>query len=148
MTDYTTYSDGTPIVRSGGSNAAGYPAVTVFENTFDATRRPLDAADMVEVLDIPANTFVMAVFLDCLTADGANLVDIGDGDDPNGWVANGPLTASTVTRGAGAYAVGADPFPLVGKFYSAADTIDATVVAGDTVTVGKFRVVAVCVCLG
>jgi hypothetical protein len=43
MTAYTTYSDGTPVVRSGGSNAAGFPKVTVFENTFDATRRPLAA---------------------------------------------------------------------------------------------------------
>ena len=146
MATFTTYSDGTPVVRSGGSNAAGFPAVTVFENTFDATRRPLDAADVVEVLSIPANTFVLAVFLDCITADGDNLVHIGDGDDVDGWVASGPLTDGTVTQGAGAYAVATTS--LVGKFYSAADTIDAEVVSGDTVTVGKFRVVAVCVCMG
>jgi hypothetical protein len=146
MTAYTTYSDGTPVVRSGGSNAAGFPAVTVFENTFDATRRSLAAEDTVAILNIPAGTFVLAVFLDCITADGANLVNIGDGDDPNGWVADGPLTAGTVTKGAGAYAVATTS--LVGKFYAAADTIDAEVVAGDTVTVGKFRVVALCVCVG
>ena len=146
MATFTTYTDHTPIVRSGGSNAAGFPAVTVFENTFDATRRPLAAADVVEMLSIPAGTFVLAVFLDCITADGANLVNLGDGDDPNGWVADGPLTVGTVTKGAGAYAVATTS--LVGKFYAAADTIDAEVVAGDTVTVGKFRAVALCVCMG
>lgn len=78
MAHYTTYRDGTPVTRSGGSNAAGAPAVTVFENTFDASRRPLVAADTVDVLDIPAGAFVHKVFVKAEVGEASQTVSIQD----------------------------------------------------------------------
>lgn len=147
MTTYTTYTDGATVTASGGSNAAGFPAVTVIENIFDAGRRNLAAADVVEVLSIPAKTKVLDLFYEVLTADATQTINVGDGDDADGFFAAADIgtagnkaalslalttgTPNTVTGYSG------------GKFYSAADTIDITVPSGKALDTLKIRFCAV-----
>lgn len=78
MAHFTTYRDGTAVTRSGGSNAAGAPAVTVFENTFDASRRPMAALDTVDVIDIPAGSFVHKVFVKAEVGEASQTVTVQD----------------------------------------------------------------------
>jgi hypothetical protein len=147
MTLHKNYLDGTPAVRSGGSNAAGFPMVTVLENTYDATRRPMAAGDELELINVPAGTYVMKVFVHVLNGQAGQTLDVGDGTDPNGWVAVADVaTTGTRVMGAGAYAVATTS--LVGKFYSAADTIDLECPADKAFTTLKVRVVALCLMMG
>lgn len=141
MATYTTYNDGVTISASSGSNAAGSPAVTVIEGIYDAGRRNLAAADVVEVLKIPAKTQVLKVFYEVLTADATQTLNIGDGADVDGYVAAGDVgTAGNTAAGAGAFATG--------KYYSAADTIDLEVPTGKALDTLKIRVCAAVVLLG
>lgn len=141
MTDYVNDAKGNPLKRSGGSNAAGFPQYTVWENTFDAAARNLLAADTVsEFLTIPKNTFVQAVFIEVVTTTGTITVDVGDATDPNGWVAAQSGAVAGVFKGAGAYAA-------AGKLYTA-DTDLSFAVAAAAATVFKFRVIVVGVNVG
>lgn len=141
MTTYTTYADGVTATVAGGSNAAGFPAVTVLENVFDASRRNLAAADVIELISIPAKTYVLKVFYEVLTADATQTLNVGDGTDPNGYVAAADVgTAGNNGVGAGAYASGV--------YYSAADTIDIEVPSGKAYDTLKVRVFAHAVVLG
>ena len=80
----------------------------------------LAAADVLEVIKVPANTLVTHVALNVTTAEGGTLtVDVGDGDNPDGYLdgVNANATAAYLT------VAGTDAFEA-GKFYTAADTID------------------------
>jgi len=144
MATYTTYSDGTTVTASGGSNAAGFPAVTVIENIFDAGRRNLASADVIELIKIPAKTRVLNVFYEVLTADATQTVSIGDATDPDGYLAaadvgtDGNVGCSTLALTTGT------PNTVTGysngKFYSAADTIDLVVDSGKALDTLKLRV--------
>ena len=139
MTAFTTYTDGTTVASASGSNAASYPAVTTIQGVFDASRRNLAAADTMEVLNIPAGTFVHKVMYKVLTGDATQTLNVGDGVDPDGYVAVADVaTAGNVGVGAGAFATG--------KFYATADTIDIEVPATkafDTLKVSLVAVVSV-----
>jgi len=87
----------------------------------------VDANDVYQIVSVPAGTVVLGVYARIITAFTATLTaDIGDGDDPNGWLAEAKL-APTVADTAGIYK---DPkLPTAeayagGKKYLAADTID------------------------
>jgi hypothetical protein len=148
MTLHKNYLDGSPIVRSGGSNAAGFPKVTIFENTFDATRRPCAATDVVELINIPAGTYVMKVFVHVLNGEADQTLNVGDGTDVDGWVAaQAVATTGTRAMGAGDYAKDAQN-ALIGKFYATADTIDLEVPADKAYATLRVRVVALCVGIG
>lgn len=86
--------------------------------------------DVLEVIRVPANTYVTNVALNVTTAEGGTLtVDVGDGADPDGYHdgVNGNAVAAYITDAGGATAF------AHGKFYTAADTIDVTTVnAADT----------------
>ena len=80
----------------------------------------LAAADILEVIKVPANTLVTHVALNVTTAEGGTLtVDVGDGDNPDGYLdgVNANATAAYLT------VAGTDAFEA-GKYYTAADTID------------------------
>lgn len=148
MATYTTYdnaSGGAVIAASSGGNYAGSPVQTVLTNIFDASKRNLAAADVAEVVDIPAGTHVQQVLIEVLTVDNAgHKVLVGDGADPNGYVTatEGAIDALATLRGNGAYvdATAAG----VGKFYAAADTIDITANTGDALDTLKLRIIVVC----
>ena len=78
----------------------------------------------MEVIKVPANTLVTNVALNVTTAEGGTLtIDVGDGDDPDGFLdgVNANATAAYLpVAGTAAYEQG--------KYYTAADTIDVTTV--------------------
>jgi hypothetical protein len=136
---------------SAGGNARGNFKTTVREVLLDfaaitaarsaASATALANGDILEVIPVPAQTVVLAVGMEVLVAEGGTCtVDIGDGDDADGYLdgvdANAAAGTSYATSdGATGYAVG--------RYYSSADTIDFTMVnAMDT---GVVRVWAVCV---
>ena len=84
----------------------------------------LTATDVLEVIKVPADTLVTNVILNVTTAEGGTLtIDVGDGDDPDGFLdgVNANATAAYLpVAGTAAYEQG--------KYYTAADTIDVTTV--------------------
>lgn len=87
----------------------------------------VDANDVYQILSVPAGTVVLGVYSRIITAFTATLtLDIGDGDDPNGWLATAKVAPQTADT-AGVYK---DPkLPTAeayagGKKYLVADTID------------------------
>jgi len=139
MTTFTTYANGTSTVNTAVA-AASFPAVTTLEQTFDATKRVLAAADVVELISIPAGTHVLNVYVEVLEGEAAQTLNVGDGVDPDGYVA----AATVATTGARVLGAGA----IVGKLYSAADTIDIAVPATMAYASLKVRVVAMVTMLG
>jgi hypothetical protein len=139
MATFTTYStDGKTIAATSGGNYAGSPIVTMLTNVFDASKRNLAAADVAEVLNIPAGTYVMKVFYRVLTADATQTLNVGDGADPDGYVAAADVaTAGNNGVGGGALATG--------KYYATADTIDIEVPATKAFDTLKVVVSALCV---
>ena len=141
MTAYTTYDNGASTTAGSGSNAAGAPKQTMLVGVFDASKRNLAAADTVAIIDVPAGTYVRDVFYEVLTADATQTVNVGDGADPDGYVAAADVaTAGNNGIGAGALAGG--------KYYGTADTIDLEVPATKALDTLKIRVVAEVVMLG
>ena len=96
------------------------------------------------VLDVPANTFIPAlgvtVIVTTLFAGGTPTIDVGDGDNPDGWVDNVDVTVGTV----GAYSgteTNTAAYSGAGKHYVAADTIDV-VLPNEAITAGEGYVMA------
>ena len=139
MTTFTTYANGTATASSVVASAS-YPAVCTIEQTFDATKRALAAADVVELISIPAGTHVLNVYVEVLEGEAAQTLNVGDGADPDGYVA----AADVATTGARVLGAGA----IVGKLYSAADTIDLAVPSTKAYASLKVRVVAMVAVMG
>lgn len=134
MATYNTYADGKSTV-STATAAASAPAVTTLEQTFDAAKRNLAAEDVVELIRLPAGTAVHKVFVEVLSGESGQTLNVGDGDDPDGYVAAADV-ATTGTRAMGGGAL-AD-----GKFYADSDTLDIEVPATKEYSGLKVRVVA------
>ena len=142
MAHYETYYDQAPVVRSGGSNAAGFPAVTIFENTFDASRRTLVAEDTVDVLQLPAGSRVMHVFVEVVQGEADVNINVGDGDAGDAYFAG----QSIATDGLRAEAGGAS---ASGKFYAEGGTLQIGIpAAGTTMEEGRVRVVVAVAAMG
>lgn len=142
MADYTTYADGSVVANKSGSNAAGYPAVTVLTGEFDASKRPLASGDTMAVINVPANTYVLKVSIDVDTIDASQAVDIGDDATADGWGED-----LSVASGGGVADLDAD-FNATGKLYTEADTIDILVPASKYLDTAKFTINATCAILG
>lgn len=144
MATYTTYDSGKAII-AGGLEGASAPIRGVLTGVFDASLRNLAAADVVTIIDIPAGTVVEGVCYEVVNADATQTMDIGDGVDPNGWVAVADVgTAGNSGIGAGALAVAVG----LGKYYAAADTIDIAVPATKAYDTLKVKVTALCSVIG
>lgn len=138
MATFTTYLDGKGTAAGSGGNYAGSPVQTMLVGVFDAAKRSLAAADVVELINIPAGTYVTKVFYRVLTGDATQTMNVGDGADPDGYVAAADVaTAGNAGVGAGALATG--------KFYAAADTIDIEVPATKAYDTLKVEVIVACV---
>lgn len=149
MATYTTYTDGTVIAAGSGGNYAGAPVRTVLTGYFDATRRNMTAdGDVAEVLNIPAGTWVESVFLEIIAPEttATPTISVGDGSGTSSWVVGVDTSAAAGTKylGAGAYAIATGTSQTNGKFYSAADTLDLLMPAGDDATTLKCKIHAVC----
>lgn len=146
--------------------AAAYPyegtrAVTKIEVELDfaaiaaaraaAGATALTSGDVLEVIQIPAKTQVLAVGLDVTTAEGGTLaIDVGDGDDPDCYLEDADAndeagySSSQVTISEGTPNTLAPALPW-GKYYAAADTIDVkTVNAADAAVMRLWALVVDC----
>lgn len=96
------------------------------------------------VLDVPPNTFIPPLGVVCIVTTpfegGTPTIDVGDGDNPDGWVDNVDVSEDT----AGAYAgteTNTAAYSGSGKLYTAADTIDV-VLPDQAITAGEGYVLA------
>lgn len=139
---------------------AGFPVIGqdkffILERTFNATTALTDmsisawvAEDVVKLIDIPAKTFVygLNVYIDTASTSGSGTttLDIGDGDDPNGWEDN--IASATVDTHIFSMtnANGGTVTDRNNGYYKTADTIDA-VLADQIWTAGVFTIRVICI---
>ena len=119
---------------------AGVPAgvkAQVVEVVLDFSSTSLTTSDSVEAIELPANSLVIMAGLEVLTlaSTGSPVLDLGDDADDDIYAA--------AVAGHTALASGTTS---VGKFYTAADTID--LIANTATFDGKVRVFAVIAELG
>lgn len=113
------------LTQSGGvSTTAGPYGMYWRKIHLDFGANPYSAADVLQLIDVPAGTFVLNVFTKVTTAEGATGTgDVGDGGDPNGWNDALDLNATGIEYGA----IGTDARAITDTYlYSSADTIDLT----------------------
>ena len=102
----------------------------VVEVILDFSSTNLAVGDIVDALEIPADTLVLNAGIETITAAGSGspTIDLGDGDAADTWVTD-------VAGNAAGHEIGSTP-----KFYAAADNLD---VLGVTAAFdGKIRVFA------
>lgn len=93
----------------------------------------LAAADVFELINIPAGAFVLSVTHKVVTPEGATCTyHLGDGVDPDGFVASANGNAATF---ASSFNGTTTPAFGVGKFYAEADTLDLTLATGTAANV-------------
>ena len=153
-TEGTGFNKGTAAIPNNGLNKLSMIEVTLNWATITADRAAagqtaIGANDILEVMPIPAKTYVMQVGLDVTTAEGGTCtVDVGDATDPDGFLDG--VNANTAASYATALALAeASPNTVVGysngKYYAAADTIDIkTVNAADAAVMRLWALVADC----
>jgi len=85
------------------------------------------------VIDVPAKTLVTNVILVVTEAfaGGTPSIDIGDGDDPDGWIDTDDVTETTIGAYCGDETTTA-AYANSRKYYPTADTIDAVIATGLT----------------
>lgn len=140
MSTYSTYTKGGSILNRGGSNAAGVPAVTVITNVFDAAERNVTAADVVQLLSIPAKTMVHGVQYEVLTGQASQTMSLGDAANGATQYASAVDVGTTGNTGCSA--------GTTEIYYSTADTIDITVPSAKAYTTLKVKVSAICTMFG
>lgn len=90
-----------------------------------------DTNTTVAAVEIPAGSFIppygVSVYIAEVFDGGSPLLDVGD-SDPDGWVDQTEITATTL----GSYSGVAADYAVTGKYYSSADTIDVVVSASLT----------------
>ena len=133
----------TTYTKTGDAGSAGHSAIkrvpylvenTVDMSAFDPTNSP---ADTVQMINIPAETFIINAGMEVLTASSSSVTwTLGDGSDPNRYV-----TATEGTNAAAHKAVVAHA-SNTGAVYASAYTLDL-VVGGAQDTAGKVRVWAI-----
>lgn len=123
------------------------PGIEVREKVFDATKQNLAQNDVVELIDVAAGERVLSVDVEVLTVDAnAGTAEIGDGADTNGYIEAFNDAALAYIAGGPVFTEAAPPtfngYTRVGKYYSAADTIDMKALGASGITTGKYRVIA------
>ena len=122
-----------------GASATGVSLgkkLQVVEVVIDFSSTNLGVGDIVDALEIPADTLVLNAGIEVITAAGSGspTIDLGDGSAADTWVTD-------VAGNAAGHEIGSTP-----KFYAAADNLD---VLGVTAAFdGKIRVFATMCHLG
>ena len=105
------------------------------ENTIDNSLFDPSSGDVIQALNIPAETCIINAGLEVLTAASSSVTfDLGDGDDPDRYVdgdTNAVGHAAPVAHASNS-----------GHVYGTADTLDVTVLSAAD-TAGKIRVYAI-----
>lgn len=108
-----------------GKAIGQYPAYVKVNKQVDFSETPQSAGQLIQLINVPADTFVAMVTVNCLTAEGATLTyGIGDADSATGYIAaaNGN-SAGTSACSAG---VGSGVANALGKHYDSAGVIGIT----------------------
>lgn len=136
-----------------GFPRAGNDKFFVLERTVNVATAATDlgvsawvANDVLKIIDIPAKTLIIGISCKIDTAAGttSSTLDIGDGDDPNGWEDGMDATSTDTHIFSLTYANGGTVTDKDNGYYASADTID--VVLADVVwTTGVFTVRVACV---
>jgi hypothetical protein len=126
--------------KTGAGGTTGHPSngrtPYLVENTIDFTPFDPAANDLVQAIDVPAESIVMNAGLEVLTASSSGVtLDMGDGDTADIYVDGLDSTS------AGYSAVHQDVLST-GKIYASADTLDIKVIGAQD-TAGKVRAWAV-----
>ena len=134
-------------VTGGGStgHSANAPTVKVYSEIVDFSEFTTAGTDVVEVIELPANSLVLYAGLDILTADSSgnsNALSLGDGADVDRWVTASTPTAGIETTRARAGDSSLGTTSIGYAYYASADTIDIVSSVGVTTT-AKVRVFAV-----
>lgn len=123
-------------------------AVRVVKNIFDGPAAKvkkgssLVANDIIELISVPANTFVLNVIAKVTTVEGGTCTfHVGDGATADGYLAS--VNGNTTAHSASFNATTTQTFG-VGKYYTAADTIDVKLITG-TADVVVAEIVAIMV---
>ena len=148
-TDSHGFNKGSAAHVAAGINNVGYMEVTLDFAAITAARvtagaTALAAGDSIEVLQIPANTLVMAVGATTTTLEGAaSTFDIGlTGGDVDGFVDGGDANAAGTTNSNGALLIPNNN----GHYFEDADTIDMLIgVSGVVTDLAKVKVWALVV---
>ena len=125
---------------TGAGGTTGHPSngrtPYLVENTIDFTPFDPAANDIVQAIDVPAESIVMNAGLEVLTASPSSVtLDLGDANDVDKYV-DGYDSTST------GYAAAVINASNVGHVYGSADTIDIKVLGAQD-TSAKVRVWAV-----
>ena len=126
--------------KTGAGGTTGHPSngrtPYLVENTIDFSPFDPAANDIVQAIDIPAESIVLNAGLEVLTASPSSVtLDLGDAGDVDKYV-DGYDSTST------GYAAAVINASNVGHVYGSADTIDIKVLGAQDTT-GKVRVFAV-----
>ena len=126
--------------KTGAGGTTGHPSngrtPYLVENTIDFTPFDPAANDIVQAIDIPAESIVLNAGLEVLTASPSSVtLDLGDAGDVDKYV-DGYDSTST------GYAAAVINASNVGHVYGSADTIDIKVLGAQD-TSSKIRVFAV-----
>ena len=122
-------------VTGGGStgHSANAPTVKVYSEIVDFSAFTITTNDIVEVIELPANSLVLYAGYDVLTADSAGnsgTLSLGDQADVDRWVAASTATAGIETTRARAGDSSLGTTSIGYAYYAAADTIDLTNATG------------------
>jgi len=127
--------------EDAGIPASGLNKAYVMRKRMDFSETPVTAADVVKVMIIPADTFVLQVITEVITAEGgACTATLGDTDGAAGWDADLDLNAAAGTQAAAIS--GTDANGLTGKAYPAELSIDLTM--GHNTDAAVLDVYAIC----
>lgn len=94
-----------------------------------ASATALASGDVVQAISLPAKSLVLHVGVDVLTAGTGSLtLDVGDGADADGYLDGVAADAVGSFASIHTLSTGATVGLSAGKYYTAADTIDVTLV--------------------
>ena len=137
-------------ITGGGStgHSANAPTVKVYSEIVDFSAFTITTNDIVEVIELPANSLVLYAGYDVLTADSAGnsgTLSLGDQADVDRWVSASTATAGIETTRARAGDSSLGTTSIGYAYYASADTIDLTNATGSVNCVVRvFAVVADC----
>tara|TARA_R100000005_G_C4988205_1_gene196009 strand:+ start:155 stop:628 length:474 start_codon:yes stop_codon:yes gene_type:complete len=140
---------------TGGGNtghSADGKKVRVISEVVDFSEFTISTNDVIQVIELPANSLVLYAGLDVLTADSAGnsgTLSLGDGADVDRYVSASTVTAGIETTRARAGDSSLGTTSIGYAYYAAADTIDLVNATGSiNAKVRVFAVVADCDGLG
>ena len=148
MTAYTTTATGMASA-TGGSNAAGFPDVTVIEGTFDFTKRNLAQNDTIDIAVLPKGTLIHALQWEVLTVEGAaRNFSVGNEDSATAYLAS--TSANSATSGAvlGMTLTEGTPNTVAAWYLTAEKKLRIAAVTSGGLTTAKMRVKVICTICG